>query len=708
MTKKKISMIILCVSFFLLLLVAGMSLNSNNAAASHVVINEVCSDNFSVTYDEGHEYYDYVELYNPTDADTDYPIYLSDDREDLHKYLVEESIPAGGYLIIWLSGTGSEGYLHAGFGVSKDGETLFLSDENDNRIDTVQVPALRYDQTYSRKTDGGKSFVTASATPGSSNDQATALQTDFADSPVFSLEDGFYDVGTELKISAYPWQKIYYTLDGSVPSENSMVYSGSITLQDASDNENYYVNQSMYPTYVPPSYKVDKCNVVRAIAVDYFTGKKSEVVTHSYFCGFDNKDIYDNVKVISLVFDPEALFGYDSGIFALGKKYDEFKAMGGYENLPDEEVPMSVVDSNGVGHYRYEFTNAFYSGRESEKEARMSVFDSDHELSYTQNVGVRIAGESTRYLYQKSLNLYARDIYDEGTTFTEGFFTDNERKVRLRRSDDRIWFVEPMMHKMLGELGLLYQDSQMQAVFINGEYWGIYNLRDQYDANYFYNHLGLSESDLWLVKNNKAEYGGDDALGSYNYLVDFITYSDASVDEIYDMICQMVDIDNLIDYYCALLYFDDGDIEPRHNQVLWRSATDLGMEDLDGKWRWAVYDLDVTCKDPENNSFDYFRESEGLYLPGYLYASDEFKEKFYNRMLELMDTTFSYEHMHEYLAQYDQEYRQQNIASVRRFEGIDYTEEDYERDLAKLDDFFKRRPEIFREYLEQDMENNQE
>jgi len=392
----------------------------------------------------------------------------------------------------------------------------------------------------------------------------------------------------------------------------------------------------------------------------------------------------------------------------MGKKYDEFKAMGGYENLPDEEVPVSIVDANGVGHYRYEFTNAFYSGRESEKEAQMSVFDAGHEFVYTQNVGVRIAGESTRYLYQKSMNLYARDIYDGSDTFTNGFFADNERKVRLRRSDNRIWFKEPMMHKMLGELGILYQDSQMQAVFINGEYWGAYNLRQQYDANYFFDQLRLSESDLWLIQNNEAEYGGDDALSSYNYLVDFITYSDASEGEIYDMICQMVDIDNLIDYYCALLYFDDGDIEPRHNQVLWRSAADLGTDELDGKWRWVVYDLDVTCEDPENNTFDYFRASEGLYLPGYLYANEEFNEKFYNRMLELMDTTFSYEHMHEYLVQYDKEYRQQNIASVRRFEGIDYTEADYEKDLNRLDDFFKRRPEIFREYLEQDMEKGWE
>ena len=667
-----------------------------------VVINEVCSNNFSVLADENGEYADYVEIYNGSDSEADYVMYLSDDDENLKKYKIVEVLPSHEYLLVWLSNDAGN-YFHPGFKLSRDGEHLFLSDNEGNLLDEVDIPALPYNVTYSRQTDGGKEFITATATPGESNGSADFVDTQKSPGPVFSLEDGFYNVGTMLSLSAGPAEKIYYTLDGSIPDEKSTLYTGPITLEDASERENYYSEQKPYPTYVPPTEKVDKANVVRAISIDTQTGKKSKVVTHTYFCGFDEKPIYDGVQVVALTFDPEDLFDHDKGIFALGKRYDEFKEEGGFTDLPEDEVPAKFTDADGNVHYRSDYTNAYYMGRESEREAVMSVFDGEKKLSYTQNVGVRIAGESSRYQFQKSLNLYARDIYDGNGIFLKGFFADKEKKVRLRRGDTRMMYQEPMLHSVLSELGLLYQDSQMKAVFINGEYWGVYNLREQYDEYYFLNHLGLKEDNLWLIKNNEADFGGEDAYDSYDYLINSIIGRDFSNEKEYDDLCKMVDIDNLIDYFCALIYFDDQDIEPRHNQTLWRSARISTDEYFDGKWRWAVYDLDVTCQDPTNNTFDFYRDlGEGMYLPGYLYANPKFKERFHDRMLELMDTTFSYDNLHKYLVEWDSVYRQQNIANVNRFEDVVYTESDYEEDLKKLDDFFRLRPDYIRTYLEEE------
>lgn len=667
------------------------------------LINEVCSNNFSAICDEDGEYADYVELYNPSDKEIDYVMYLSDDGEDLKKRKIATTLPPKGFLLVWLSdSTGS--YFHPGFKVSKDGEQIFLSDITGNILDTVVVPALPYNVTYSRETDGGKEFVTATATPGESNGSASFVDTEPGQAPVFSLEDGFYDVGTVLTINADNDEKIYYTLDGSVPSEASTLYTGPITLEDASLRDNYYAEQILYPTYSPPAFKVDKANIVRAVSIDPETGKKSQVATHTYFCGFDQKPLYDGVGIVSLVFDPEDLFDYDKGIFALGKRYDEYKEMGGFMDFPEDQVPASFVDSEGNTHFRSDYTNSYYMGRESEREAVMASFDEEKKLSSIQDIGVRVAGESSRYNYQKSLNLYARDIYEGDGTFFKGFFSDREKKVRLRRGDTRMMYQEPMLHSVLSELGLQYLDSQMKAVFINGEYWGIYNLREQYDDYYFLNHLGIEEQDLWLIKNNEPDYGGDKAYDSYDYLLDSIIDKDLSDKKTYDAICSMVDIDNLIDYFCALIYFDDEDIEPRHNQTLWRSKDVSSDEGHDGLWRWAVYDLDVTCVDPASNTFELYRNmGEGMYLPGYLYANPYFKQKFHDRMLELMDTTFSYENLHGHLTKWDEAYRQQNIATVNRFDGITYTEEDYEKELKELDDFFRLRSQYMRQYLEEEM-----
>ena len=703
--KNRIS-IIICISLLVVVsfFAPGGLRGDTKMKSGHIVINEVCSNNFALTSDENGEYEDYVELYNPGSDDQSLTLYLSDNSDDLKKYKVEEDIPPYGFLVVWLSGAGKEGYLHAGFKLAREGEQIFLSDESGKLLDIVNVPALRYDQTYSRQRDGENGFAVLTGTPGSSNEDAIPLTVDFAASPVFSLEDGFYDIGTHLKISAKPWQKIYYTVDGSVPDENSTVYKSPLILSDASDRDNYYAQQKMYPTYVAPDFKVDKANVVRAVAVDILTGRKSRVVTHTYFCGFDDKELYKDVPVISLVFDPDDLFNYENGIFALGKMYDLYKEMGGFLDIPEEEVPSHFTAEDGREIYRSDFTNAYFMGRNSEVESRMSVFDKEHKHVFSQNTGVRVAGESSRYNFQKSLNLYARDIYEGRGVFYKGFFDETEKKVRLRRSDNRIWFQEPMLHSILGELGLLYQDCQMEALFINGEYWGAYNLREQYDDYYFKNHLGLDDGEFWVIKNNEVEYGPQEAFDSYDYLINMITYSDASDDEIYDLICQMVDIDNLIDYFCALLYFDDEDIEPRHNQILFRSADDMGGVLTDTRWRWMVYDLDVTLGDPENNTFEYLRDGgDGLYLPGYLYSNEKFRSQFRSRMTELMDTTFSYEHMHQELLKWDLMYRKQNIASVERFDGEEYTESDYEEDLEDIDEFFLTRRTFMEQFLEEDM-----
>lgn len=86
----------------------------------HVVINEVCSNNYAAQSNENGDYSDYIELYNPgkTTVSLD-GCFLSDDEKDLEKYALEGiSIPAKGYTLIWLDKESS-------FRISRDGEKLF-------------------------------------------------------------------------------------------------------------------------------------------------------------------------------------------------------------------------------------------------------------------------------------------------------------------------------------------------------------------------------------------------------------------------------------------------------------------------------------------------------------------------------------------------------------------------------------------------------
>ena len=666
-----------------------------------VVINEVCADNFSAYRNDAGEYTDYVELYNMSDSEVS-GLYISDSRKDLKKFRIEEAIPSNGFFVASISKDAENG-----FGISKDGETIYLSDEDGNMLDAVTLPRLMYDVTYSREEDGNGKFASLSATPGEVNSGASHIDTSFIEGPVFSIEDGFYDEGTKLKISSSPWVNIFYTDDGSVPDENSQKYKGEITLTDASAKENVYANEIMYPTYNPPGYKIDKANVISAVAINKLTGKKSKVVTHTYFVGYDKKEKYKDKQIMSLVFDPADLFDHDRGIYTLGKKYDEYKELGGFTDLPEDEVPGSFTGDNGEIYYRSYFTNSEFSGKEWERKAHMTAFDSAHKDFFSQDIGVRISGESTRFVYQKALNLFARDIYDGQKNFAKSFVCNNEKKVRLRKGDGRIIYQEPFIQSVIGETGIPFQDSVPEVVFINGEYWGIYNLREQYDDNYFAEHYGIPKDVLWTEKNSSVECGDSQTDENYKALYDVMMNGDMSDDAVYSQVESEIDINNMIDYYCMLLFFNDTDIDGEHNRFMFRSK-EPGYGDYgDGKWRFAAYDLDITCEDVEADTVSYYRElDEKMFMPGFFYERPGFKELFYNRMVELTENELSYEHLSKKLAEWDKIYREQNIETVRRFEEDGYSEKEYEKDLEALDSFFKNRKEYVLKMLEKDIKEN--
>ncbi len=695
----------------LLLLTMALTLLVKNAGDSartggaRLKINEVCSRNFSAVSDDEGQYHDYVELYNPSDMPYEGTIFLSDDNKDIKKYEQAVSVSPGEYLVIWLYGAGNASPTGAGFGISGNGEEIILSNESGVVMDVVSVPELPYNTSYGRTVDGGPDFGGMSCSCGITNEGAESIDIHPGKEPVFSLDDGFYPEGTSLSIEHLPWESVYYTMDGTVPSENSPRYQGAIELRDASDNENVYADISMYLTYNPPDYKIDKTNVVRAIKVNDITGKKSRVATHVYFVGYEDKKDYTRIPVMSLVIDPEELFDPHTGIFVMGDRYELYKEMGGFVGMEDEDIPAYFVDENGTDHWRMYFTNANVGGRKSEKEAVMSYFDGGTHL-FSQDLGVRVAGESSRYQPQKSLNLFTRNIYDDSAVFKFDFWGRDTDKVRLRRGDDNLVFRASFVQALQEGGTLPFQRTQPVILFLDGEYWGIYGLTEQYTSDYFAEY-GIEEDNLWLVKNDQAEYGDDDTIESYHYLLEMMAYADASDEEVYEEICNLVDIDNLIDYYCFLIYFDNEDIEAMHNQSLFRSVGTDGEGYGDGRWRYMLYDMDETCKDVTNNTIEFYREKDNnMYVPGALYANPSFKKAFRDRMYELMDTDYSYENIHKKLMEWDEVYREQVIETVRRFDDPEFGVADYEEELQDIDDFFRNRRGYVEQYLEEDLNNH--
>ncbi len=679
--------------FFALFITAAAFLYGDKTP--HVVINEVCSNNFSVEANENGEYPDYIELYNPGHKTVSLDgCFLTDDEREPDKYPLDGiSIPANGYFLIWLDNESS-------FRISKDGEKLFLADpRHADYLDQIIVPRLSYDTSYGRIRDGKAKWSVMSATPGKSNDEAMILPSVSLNRPVFKTTSGFYDDGFFLHIYSPEGEKIYYTLDGSEPGANSPVYTEPIRIEDRSPEKDKYASRTdLSPTKSSiPGFPVDKATVVRAVCYNPLTNQISDTVTEIYFIGYHARPEYERMAILSLVADPGDLFDMQSGIYGNGSRYEEYIANGG---MSDGTVADSYIDANGELQYLYMASNAFYEGREWERKASVSYFDEGHAHRFTQNAGIRISGNSTRSSPQKSINIFARDIYDDALSFPCDFFGNGRlySSFKIRNgggNSEKLKFLDAFLENTVSGRNISIQDYKPCAVFLNGEYWGIYNIRERYNAEYFAARYGLNADGIMLIKAGEAITMPKETILAYQYMRDVVTECDLVYDDTYALASGLVDIQSLIDYCCINLYLDNRDVEFEYNTALWRT-TQEETPYSDGKWRFMLYDLDE-CIHPDSNS----PENHENRMAGHPLLNDpvilslldnkSFCRQFCISFMDIANTTLSYNRIRPILTEWVDMYEAQLIKDHQRFYDPLYSSRELHQEAARVDAFFKDR-----------------
>lgn len=161
----------------------------------------------------------------------------------------------------------------------------------------------------------------------------------------FAKLSGFYDEEFYLEIKCLK-ETIYYTLDSSDPDENSLIYTEPILISDASLYENVYSmitdvslefkkelkELGLVPDngYSLPASLIDKATVVRAVCIDG-EGNSSEINTATYFVGYEDKNCYDDINIISIVTDLDNLFEFENGIYVTGKSFDDYFRIRGFK-----------------------------------------------------------------------------------------------------------------------------------------------------------------------------------------------------------------------------------------------------------------------------------------------------------------------------------------------------------------------------------------
>lgn len=496
--------------------------------------------------------------------------------------------------------------------------------------------------------------------------------------PVFSHPSGFYTEAFEVSIShSNPNVTLYYTLDGSNPNPNALdgrtffiknqyeqepgqtsgplipkqvqtqLYTQSIDLSAWINRPNFYAQISTTfdnnPNYIP-SHSVFKSVVIRAVAVST-SGEMSAIATANYIISPQGSQRF-SLPVTTLSVDPEDWFDYVNGTNVAGEVFDQWRA----------ENPSEVA---GL----WSHANYWRSGEAWERLAHLSFFENGAKV-VNQNVGLRNHGNSTRSMRNRPIRLYARGSYGASTiphSFFESVGHSSFRRLILRNGGNDAFgtlFRDAVIQDMFSHFNMAFQAWQPTVLFLNGEYWGIYNLRERYDRHYFERHYQIQEGEMDIVENN-AEVVEGDATHYQNFL-SYLENQSLNTDEAWTHINQTIDVESFVDHYCVNIFSANYDW-PQNNIYFWRKKTAQYLPNApyghDGRWRWVMRDMDVAFNgSPEwisnahlFNMVQHTTEANGdpAFNPDWstfvfrkLLENDTFKHTFINRFADLLNTSF--------------------------------------------------------------------
>lgn len=516
---------------------------------------------------------------------------------------------------------------------------------------------------------------------------------------------GFYDEAFFLSMEGSRG-KIYYTLDGSRPDENSILYENPIEIGDASENDNVHsLREDLSPTYdhellhsrdanssedyVVPDHKIDKCTIVRAVCINP-VGGRSEERCASYFVGFQNKTGYENVSVLSVYSEPESFFGYEKGIYVTGKVMDDYLASGEH------------VDNDHFWHWWP--ANYRMSGSEWEREAVCELFDIDREHEFTKNIGVRIQGGGSRGYVPKSLNLYARDKYDGEAVFSSDIFNSGYKApviTLFAGGDSRFTKLDDYLPQTLcADMNFATMDMRPCVLFLDGEYWGYYFITEHYDENYFAFHYGVQPENVVFIKNGELKCGGEKQLKVFNEDIELLKRADMNSEVGYEQVKARFDMDSLLDYYAVQMYLNRRNDWPYSNIAYWRvSKTEKGNQYADGRWRMVLFDTNSGCYGEKVYDADTILNTcDADPIFDNMMKSEVFKSELISRMKLFAQGRFKYERVNKFVEEYREFVTPLMMKEFDRFYG---ERRDYRKKLGEFIDRFNVFFEGREMYIEQ-------
>lgn len=506
-----------------------------------IIISEVIGSNSKYLETNG-EYPDAIEILNRSSVSISLKDYaLSNNPKNPAMWVFPDvSIAPGEYKVILATGLDKRDpskTLDTNFAISASGEILLLFDPQGKLVDKLQASFFIPDVSYGRQADGSTAYFTV-PTLGQANGEG---KKGITMQPQFLTLPGIYDGATAVELKAGEGESIFYTTDCTTPTTNSTKYSGPISVQ--------------------------KNTVIRAVAFKdgYITGQSN---SGTFLLKTDN--VNHSLPVLALTTDPKNLWDGKTGIYVYGDSYN-----------PNASDPLLTAN----------FYKGKYSSEAAQKEwerpACFEVFDGSGKQVFSQNIGLRIAGSFGRVRAQKGFNIIARSEYGQSRMAYKFFdnleFTDYKALVLRAGAQDQ---ARAKMRDELSaglvlntELRFLTQEYKPYVLYLNGEYWGVYFMKEKRNRFFVAQHENIEDSENMTIMNasTKVNHGTKD---EWVALMAYVNSHDLSNADNYKYVTDRVDVDSFMDYMVCEIYVANSDYANIQYYKL-----------PNGKWKWIYFDF---------------------------------------------------------------------------------------------------------------------
>ena len=407
----------------------------------------------------------------------------------------------------------------------------------------------------------------------------------YTKNPEFSLASGFYDGNVEVGfVNLEPDDTIRYSVDGSWITDTSELFADIIS--------------------------IDSTAVVRAQVSKsgYLSG---DVASNTYFINFDTE-----LSVVSISLNPYDLWDWENGIYVMGPNASSFYPFKGANFWMDWEKPSHV-----------------------------EYFDKNQELGFELDADIKIHGGFSRGEPMKSLRILTDAKYDQSEINYQIFEKKDIQKCNrliLRNSGQdnlKTQFRDALIHKVVQQkTNIPIQDYKPAVVFLNGAYWGIYNIREKIDRFYVSENFGIHVDSTEVLRENHMVVEGD--LNHYVRMIDYIRNISVTDSLAYDSISKLINIENYTDYFIAEMYFVNGDGWPGHNTKYCRANNDTA------RWHYILTDTDFCLglySQPYKNELNRVLYSGIPFSHNHwafrkLMANENYQRYFINRSADMYNT----------------------------------------------------------------------